>query len=133
NPRLLEALRSSDLILLVGGRLSEVPSQSYTLLDIPLPAQPLVHVYPDSAELNRVYRADLAIHATAQAFCAELEGITLPAEAAWADATATLHDSYLAWSDPSAIRTPGALQMSGVMAWLQARLPSDAIICNGAG
>ena len=133
NPRLLDAIRSADLVLVVGGRLSEVPSQSYKLLDIPLPAQPLVHVHPDSGELNRVYRADLAIHASATAFCAELENVTLPAEPTWAEATATLHASYLAWSDPSNIRTPGTLQMGGVMGWLDAHLPGDAIVCNGAG
>src|SRR5690606_28059657 len=94
NPKLLETLRSSDLILMVGGRLSEVPSQSYKLLDIPLPAQPLVHVHPDSSELNRVYRADLAIHSSAAAFCAELENITLSTEPAWADATTAMHASY---------------------------------------
>ena len=32
------------------------PSQAYTLLDIPVPRQKLVHVHPDSAELARVYR-----------------------------------------------------------------------------
>lgn len=133
NPRLLQAVRSADLILMVGGRLSEVPSQSYKLLDIPLPAQPLVHVHPDAGELNRVYRADLAIHASATAFCAELDSIDLPAEPAWGDTTAALHDAYMAWSDPSPIRTPGALQMGGVMSWLGAHLPADAIICNGAG
>src|SRR5690606_30042695 len=87
NPKLLEMLRAADLILMVGGRLSEVPSQSYKLLDIPLPTQPLVHVHPDVNELNRVYRADLAIHASATAFCAELDSIDLPTEPAWADAT----------------------------------------------
>src|SRR3712207_90829 len=50
NPKLLAAIREADLVLLVGGRLSEVPSQSYTLLDIPSPRQALVHVHPDPDE-----------------------------------------------------------------------------------
>ncbi len=133
NPKLLETLREADLVLMVGGRMSEVPSQSYKLFEVPLPAQPLVHVHPDSGELNRVYRADLAIHASATAFCAELENITLAAEPTWAGRTADMRASYLNWSDPSHIQTPGALQMGGVMAWLEAHLPADAILCNGAG
>ena len=133
NPSLLDTVRHADLVLLVGGRLSEVPSQSYQLFDVPLPAQPLVHVHPDSDELNRVYRADLAIQAGAGAFCAELDKITLPAETESESRTAAMRASYLAWSDPANIRTPGALQMGGVMTWLEANLPPDAILCNGAG
>jgi len=47
NPELIKRLKEADLLLLVGGRLSEIPSQSYTLLDIPVPHQQLVHVHPD--------------------------------------------------------------------------------------
>jgi acetolactate synthase I/II/III large subunit len=39
NPALLKRIKNADLVLLVGGRLSENPSQSYTLLDIPVPRQ----------------------------------------------------------------------------------------------
>ena len=43
NPKLLARVKGADLIVLVGGRLGEMPSQSYTLLDIPGPRQTLVH------------------------------------------------------------------------------------------
>src|SRR5919107_797576 len=39
NPKLVARIKEADLILLVGGRLSEMPSQSYTLVDIPAPKQ----------------------------------------------------------------------------------------------
>ena len=32
-----------------------------------------------------------------------------------------MRESYLKWSDPAAIRTPGALQMGEVMAYLEKR------------
>ena len=57
NPKLLARVKGADLIVLVGGRLGEMPSQSYTLLDIPAPRQTLVHVFPGVEELGRVYRA----------------------------------------------------------------------------
>jgi acetolactate synthase-1/2/3 large subunit len=47
NPKLLQRIQDSDLVLFVGGRLSEMPSQSYTLFGIPEPGRPLVHVHPD--------------------------------------------------------------------------------------
>ena len=68
NPRLLERLKTSDLILLLGGRLSEMPSQSYGLLDIPVPSQTLVHVHPGEGELGRVYSPDLAFRVTPAVF-----------------------------------------------------------------
>jgi acetolactate synthase-1/2/3 large subunit len=46
NPKLLARVKGADLILLVGGRLGEMPSQAYTLLDIPAPRQTFVHVFP---------------------------------------------------------------------------------------
>ncbi|HEV2559483.1 MAG TPA: thiamine pyrophosphate-binding protein [Microvirga sp.] len=133
NPKLLKRIEEADLLLLVGGRLSEVPSQSYTLLDIPVPRQKLVHVHPDSGELARVYRPHLAINASPTAFTAALEGVQPPQEIRWRERTAAAHADYLAWSDPAPIRHPGSLQMGEVMAHLRRTLPPDAVFCNGAG
>ena len=133
NPALLKRIENADLVLLVGGRMSEMPSQAYTLFDIPVPKQTLVHVHPDSGELGRVYRASLAINASPAAFAAELATLPAPAATPWAADTATMHQSYLAWSDPAPIKTPGAVQMGGVMEYLESHLPADAIMTNGAG
>ncbi|WP_427184758.1 thiamine pyrophosphate-binding protein [Bordetella bronchialis] len=134
NPALLKRVQDADLVLLVGGRMSEMPSQSYTLFDIPVPRQKLVHVHPDSSELNRVYRATLAINASPIAFTQALAALQ-PAGGAegWPQETRAAHDAYLSWSDPAAIKTPGALQMGAVMQVLRETLPPDAIMTNGAG
>ncbi|VFR39027.1 Acetolactate synthase large subunit [plant metagenome] len=133
NPALLARVRDADLLLLVGGRMSEIPSQSYTLLDLPVPRQALVHVHPDVNELGRVYRPTLAINASPTAFAAALADVPASHDSARKDAIRTLHDSYIAWSDASRIRTQGALQMGEIMAWLESRLPDDAVLTNGAG
>ncbi len=136
NPAMMAYIRSADLILLVGGRMSEIASQSYTLLDIPEPKQALVHVHPDSSELNRVYRADVAINVSPTAFAqAVFEGgaQAVPLPASRGDELAHLRDSYKAWTNAPAIHNPGALQMGEVMAYLARTLPPDAIMCNGAG
>ena len=133
NPDLLKRIENADLVLLVGGRMSEMPSQAYTLFDIPVPKQTLVHVHPDSGELGRVYRAALAINAAPDAFAAELSSLKAPASLPWATDTDAMHQSYLAWSDPAAVKTPGKLQMGGVMDYLEGKLPADAIMTNGAG
>src|SRR5208282_2968588 len=70
NPKLIERIKAADLVILLGGRLGELPSQGYTLFDIPRPQVPFVHVHPGAEELGRVYSPHLAIHATPTAFAA---------------------------------------------------------------
>ncbi len=132
NPKLLARVKGADLILLVGGRLGEMPSQSYTLLDIPGPRQTLVHVFPGVEELGRVYRPHLAINAAPTAFAAALEGLQPPGELRWQGEAAAAHADFLAWTDkPTPV--PGAVNLGEIVAGLRDRLPADAVICNGAG
>lgn len=132
NPKLLARVKEADLVIVVGGRLGEIPSQGYTLFDIPSPQTTFVHVHPGADELGRVYRPNLAIHASPTAFAAALEGLQPPAELKWKDATAALHESYLAWTE-KATPLPGAVNLGEIVVWLRGALPADAIICNGAG
>ena len=133
NPDLMNHIAKADLILLVGGRMSEIPSQSYTLMNIPVPVQDLVHVHPDPSELNRVYRASVAINATPVRFAQAATSIEGPATSAYKPVLEKLRASYLAWSTPDDIKTPGTLQLGQVMAYLERTLPADAIMTNGAG
>lgn len=133
SPRLLDRIKQADLILLIGGRLSEAPSQSYSLLSVPNPAQTLVHVHADPDELGRVYRAHLAINATPHGFCESLAALqAAPTPDAGARVRAAAADA-VQWRQLSDIRVPGELKMPAVMQALQAELPRDTIICNGAG
>jgi acetolactate synthase-1/2/3 large subunit len=117
---------------MVGGRLGEIPSQGYTLFDIPHPQTSLVHVHPGADELGRVYRPALAIQAAPTAFAAALEGLQPPATLKWKDDTRALHESYLAWTE-KATALPGAVNLGEIIVWLRGALPEDAIIANGAG
>jgi acetolactate synthase-1/2/3 large subunit len=86
NPKLLARIKASDLIVLTGGRLGEIPSQSYSLLDIPGPRQTLVHVHPGAEELGRVYQAALPILAGPAQFAEAVRGLRV--EPRWRDWTA---------------------------------------------
>jgi acetolactate synthase-1/2/3 large subunit len=132
NPKLLKRIQDSDLVILVGGRLSEMPSQSYTLFGIPEPGRPLVHVHPDAEELGRVYRPALAINASPTAFCAALETVHPPQTIPWAGAAAEAHEAYLGWSEQPA-PVQGTFHPGEAVTWLRRHLPADAILCNGAG
>ena len=133
NPKLLARIRASDLVLVLGGRLSEIPSQGYELFSIPNPEQPMVHMHADADELGSLYRPAQAIHATPQAMAAALARLLPAAAPRWSAHTQAARAEYLAWSDPAPIRIPGSLQMGEVMQHLKEALPADTIFCNGAG
>jgi acetolactate synthase I/II/III large subunit len=130
NPKLLERIKSSDLVIMIGGRLGELPSQSYTLFDIPRPQVPFVHVHPDTDELGRVYSPHLAINATPTAFAAALEHVAF-AQAPAGHAKSANAD-YVEWTEKPTAQ-PGGVNFGEVVVWLRENLPADAIICNGAG
>jgi acetolactate synthase-1/2/3 large subunit len=130
NPKLLDRIKSADLVIMVGGRLGELPSQSYTLFDIPRPQVPFVHVHPGAEELGRVYSPHLPIHATPTAFAAALDHLDLPQALHGQGAAA--HADYLAWTEQPT-EQPGGVNFGAVMVWLRDNLPADAILCNGAG
>ena len=133
NPKLLQRVKDADLVILLGGRLSEMPSQSYTLLDIPGDGEKLVHIHPGAEELNKVYRAGLGILATPHAFAGAAASLPKPNRVKWAGTAATAHADYVAWSNPQPIRTAGDVQMSGVMQHLVEAMPANTVYCNGAG
>lgn len=131
NPKLAAAIKEADLVLLVGGRFSEMPSSDYTLMKSPYPDQKLVHVHADANELGRVYRPTLAINASPAAFAEAFARLT-PGDAPWAAETERLHQAYLDWSTPPKTG-PGTVQMGPIMEYLESVLPEDAIFTNGAG
>ena len=132
NPKLLARIKGADLVLLIGSRLGEMPSQSYTLFDIPEPQTKLVHVHPDAGELGRVYHAALPINASPTAFCSALEGLQPPNDIPWQGESDIAHADYLAWTG-KATPQPGAVNLGEIMVWLRDNLPADAILTQGAG
>lgn len=132
NPKLKARIDNADLVLLIGGRMSEMPSQSYTLFSVPDPKQVLVHVHAGAEELGRVYHPALAINASPAAFCASLDALAPPQTVAWAGAAQAAHADYRAWTDV-AQPAPGAMQYGEALTRLRDHLPADAIFTNGAG
>lgn len=132
NPKLLARVKGADLVLLIGGRLGEMPSQSYTLFDIPEPQTKLVHVHPSAEEIGRVYHPHLGINASPAAFASALEGLQPPNEIAWRGESDTAHADFLAWTD-KATPQPGAVNLGEIMVFLRETLPPEAVVTIGAG
>jgi acetolactate synthase-1/2/3 large subunit len=137
NPKLAARIKASDLLLVIGSRLGEMTTSGYTLLDLPKPSQKLVHIHASAEELNRVYRADLAINATMNAAARSLEVLSAPPVVSWEGWTTACNADYLANIEPQSLGLQdserGLVDMPAVVACLQKHLPADAVLTNGAG
>jgi acetolactate synthase-1/2/3 large subunit len=131
NPQLAARVKASDFLLVIGARLGEMTTSGYTLIDIPVPQQFLVHVHPDPEELGRVYQPSLAIAAGAGPITAALAALEPVASPRWATWTQEARNDYVAAR--ALPRSPGNLQMGEIMHWLNDNLPKNAVITNGAG
>jgi acetolactate synthase I/II/III large subunit len=132
NPSLAARLRTADLIVAIGSRLSENTTGGYTLLTPPTPAQTLVHVHPDPNEPGRVYHPALAMACGPADFSLALAGIEIPGREKRQNWLREAREEYLAFSTPAAATTD-KVDLSAVVAWLSGELKDDAIIANGAG
>jgi len=131
DPRLAQRVRDADVLLVIGDRLSEITTSGYTLLEVPTPAQALIHVTADPEELGRVYATTLGIVASPDAFARSLSDTLALDRARREGRTKQGRAEYLA--NLRHAPAPGALDMGDVMATLRDRLPADAILTNGAG
>jgi acetolactate synthase-1/2/3 large subunit len=129
NPALKARIAESDLLMLIGARFSENPSQGFTVLGAPTPGKTLVHVHPGPEELGRIYRPDVAICATPGGFLAAMADHAPLGEPTARSAAA--HRDYRAWTDAPP-ESPGSVDMGAVIAHLRDVAP-EAIIANGAG
>ena len=135
NPKLKSAITDADLVILMGGRFSEVPSQNYQLLGVQGAQQQLIHIHACAEELGRVYRPDLAIHASPKAFAQGLSQLTVAHKISQhrLEHVAQCHSNYQFWSSLPTKAHPGDVQMPAIMSHLAATLPSNSIMTNGAG
>ncbi|WP_158815607.1 thiamine pyrophosphate-binding protein [Methylocapsa sp. S129] len=132
NPKLIARIKQSDLPILLGGRLGEIPSQGFTLFEIPGPRADLVHIHASAEEFGRLYQARLSIHATPIGFATALEALNPRAPIRWGGQTEEAHKDLIAWTEV-ATPQPGAVNLGAVMVWLREHVPPDTILCNGAG
>jgi acetolactate synthase I/II/III large subunit len=130
NPKLADRVKNADLLIAAGPRLGEMTTGGYSLLDIPMPKQDLVHVYPGAEELGRVYRPTLAINAGMDAFAQAIAAME-PVHGPWAEDTKQAHADYLSWSEPTVV--PGDVNVGQVVHMLRDAMPDDGVITNGAG
>ena len=131
NPKLVERLRAADLILAIGARLGDNPTQGYTLFTPEQTAERLIHIHPSPEELGRVWPTRLAAVADPATAALQLAQLQLDHEGRWDSWRAGGRADYDAFLRPVAVT--GQVNLSQVVTHMAETLPAEAIVCNGAG
>ena len=130
DPDLAQRIKEADVVMVVGARLGEMTSSAYTLFEVPVPRQKLIHVHAGAEELGRVYQGAVLVNSGYPQFMDALGSVKLDG-AKWRAGTEAARKNYLAYCEPKAL--PGKLQYGDIVKGLRETLPADAVICNGAG
>ncbi|MBU0800448.1 MAG: thiamine pyrophosphate-binding protein, partial [Alphaproteobacteria bacterium] len=138
NPKLLEKIRESDVLLVVGARLDEIATQGYTLIEAPLPKQTLIHIHPAESELGKVYVPALAIQSDCNEVAAALADAGLKIDgrvwAGWRDELRALYNDWTAIDLSARPQWKNGVDMTTLFAHLRdTLLAPDAIITTDAG
>lgn len=128
---LMARVKTADLLLVIGDRLGDVTTNHYTLFDVPTPQQVLIHVFPGPEELGRVYVPTLGIPANSSRFAEALAKLAPLDSKAWAGWRAESRQAYEDYQAPRTDAPP--FDLATVIDHLNAELPDDAIVTNGAG
>jgi acetolactate synthase-1/2/3 large subunit len=130
DPGLVAHAKDADLIIAIGSRLGETFSQGYTLLDM-AGATPIVHVYPEQAEIGRVYRPALGIVSDLNAFAAAAKAAAPVKKPAWAGWTRDLRATRM--KQAAAPNYEGPLNLAKALQDLEKALPANTIYTTDAG
>ena len=120
-------MTEADVILAVNVRFGEMTTDGWTLLQVPVPVQKLIHVHGSDREIGKIYQPVLGLHAGPNAFAAALT----PVKGPWADWRARARADWEAGFDLPPLPSP--VDMGVVTAHLREVLPEDAVLTNGAG
>ena len=131
NPKLIARIKSADLILALGARLGENPTQGYGLLTREETAERLIHIHPGPEEIGRVWPAAVGAVADVAPAALSLAGLKLALRPSWEAWRTAGRADYEAFTRPVAVT--GKVNLSEIVAHMTEVLPGDAILCNGAG
>ena len=67
DPNLIDKVKNSDLILVVGARLGEMTTSGYSTIKIK-EKNKIIHVYPDKNEIGKVFHPILGVHSNSNSF-----------------------------------------------------------------
>ena len=137
NPKLIERINKSDYLVLLGGRLSENPSQGFSLFGIPEHNKRVVHIHPGPEEIGRIYKPHLGIPCSpisfANALNNALKGLNTKPSSENQINTNQAHEEYLEWGNMPLEAPNSGVDLTSAFRSLREKLEPNTIITNGAG
>jgi acetolactate synthase-1/2/3 large subunit len=137
NPKLINRINESDYLILLGGRLSENPSQGFTLLDIPEHSKKFIHIHPGPEEIGRIYKPHLGMVSNPIDFVSilnnALSGLNTKPQVTKQLETNNAHDEYIEWGDMPLEAPNSGVDLTSAFKTLREKIEEDTIITNGAG
>src|SRR5699024_820876 len=129
---LINTIKDSDLILAIGTRLSQNPTQNYSIINL---KSKLIHVDISEEELNKVYPPYLGIVSDARQFLKDLleklEKSKIYKKED--DCISSLRVKHKKYSDATPAYSNKFVNLEGVMLDLKNQLPTNVIITGDAG
>lgn len=126
-----EMIAEADVILALNIRFSDNTTDGFTLLEVPIPKQTVIHVHPSPTELGKIYHVRLPIHSNPEEFLR-----TLIVQPIYPSETRKTRLEELKSKYEQTFELPpqpGNLDLGEVMKHLQATVPPDTVLTNGAG
>ncbi len=129
-PGLAACMAEVDTLLVIGARLGEITTGTYSTLAVPNPGPRVIHIHADPDEIGRVYSPWMGLVSGATEAASVLAGraARTAVSPGWRSG---LRDAYLADSEPPPHDFP--LDMGRAMVALRDVLPPDAIVTLDAG
>ena len=137
NPKLINRINESDYIVLLGARLSENPSQGFSLFGIPEHDKKIVHIHPGPEEIGRIYNPHLGIVSNPIDFVSALnnalKGLNTKPLPIKEEKANQAHEDYIDWGDMPLEAPNSGVDLTSAFRTLRKDIEPNTIITNGAG
>ena len=137
NPKLINRINESDYIVLLGARLSENPSQGFSLFGIPEHDKKIVHIHPGPEEIGRIYNPHLGIVSNPTDFVGALnnalKGLNTKPSPIKEEKAKQAHEDYIDWGDMPLEAPNSGVDLTSAFRTLRKEIKPNTIITNGAG
>ena len=130
----ISIMRRSDLLLVVGSRLGDTISQGYSFPIAPVPEQTMIQIYPDPAEIGRVWEPTIGMSCDPMLFLEALDALDPPAQPQgrrqWIDSLNQVHHKLAEWHPVSA---NDGVVFGAVVNEIKKYLRPDSVVTSDAG
>ena len=132
-PAHLACLQKHDLLIALGTRLGDTPTQNYQLPRLPNPDAPIIHIAEDAQVIGRVFPTHLGIVSQPADFCHALAKHTtqkLESRAGWVKEIKGFMQQFRSYTP----KTPGdGMDFSHVVGALSAQLGDEIVLTMDSG